>query len=241
MRAKALRRWLGACLLGLGAAAGCSHCKSCQSGSDGRNCSAWPASFPTPSTMASPRPADTAFAYGPSPGQTGLVSPYVIHTPPPQPAAPAYASAAPAVPPAPSSDEMSEPPLPVIRTGPVEGHSLFPRNEPPPPRRSYADVTAAACFAHGPDYGWLRGRVEYSRLSKGWRLRYASVDEDDRFGGSVTLADGSQLRTLKDGDLVEVRGRLADPAADAASPLYQVEALAKARPSGPAERPAHAE
>jgi hypothetical protein len=102
-------------------------------------------------------------------------------------------------------------------------------------------VTAAPCFAHAQDYGWLRGRVEYSRLSKGWRLRYASVDEPDRFGGSVTLADGSQLRTLKDGDTVEVRGRLADPAADAAAPLYQVEALVKARPSGAAEPPAHAE
>jgi hypothetical protein len=239
MRAKALRRWLGACLLGLGAAAGCSRCATCHSGSDCPTCSA-PSVVPTAS-VTYPGPVNTAAGYGAGPGQTGLVSPYVIHTPPASP--PAFASAAPAAPPQQSPEETSEPgapPLPVVRTGPVEGRSLFPRNEPPP-RRSFADVTADACFAHAKDYGWLRGRVEYSRLSKGWRLRYASVDEDDRFGGSVTLADGSPLRALKDGDLVEVRGRLADPAADSASPVYQVEALAKARPSGTAETPAHAE
>jgi hypothetical protein len=235
MRAQALRRWLGACLLGLGAAAGCNRRTTCPSGSDCPTCSA-PSVVPSTASMTYPRPANTAAGL---PGQTGLVSPYVIHTPPAP--APAFVSAPPAVAHAPSAEETSEPPLPIIRTGPVEGHSLFPRNEPPPPRRSFADVTADACFAHAKDYAWLRGRVEYSRLSKGWRLRYASVDEDDRYGGSVTLADGSHLRALKDGDLVEVRGRLADPAADAASPLYQVEGLVKARPSGAAEPPAHAE
>ncbi len=240
MRAQALRRWLGACLVGLGAAAGCSRCTTCHSGSDCPTCAAPSVAAPTAVAMNYPRPVNTAAGYGASAGPTGLVSPYVIHTPPPAPA-PAYASAPAADSPAAGAAETSEPPLPVIRTGSVEGRSLFPRNEPPPPRRSFADVTADACFAHAKDYAWLRGRVEYSRLSKGWRLRYASVDEADRYGGSVTLADGSHLRSLKDGDLVEVRGRLSDPGAESASPLYQVEALAKARPSGAAEPPAHAE
>src|SRR5262249_23657811 len=152
---------------------------------------------------------------------TGGVSPYAIHAAPPPPTV-TYSTATPS--PA-ATEEAAEPgaPPPVIRTGPGEAKSIFPRTEPPPPRRSVAAVTADARFAHAKDYGWLGGRVEYSRLSKGWRLRYASVDEDDRFGGSVALADGSQVRTLKDGDLVEVRGRLADPGADAASPLYQIE------------------
>ena len=242
MRAKALRRWLGACLLGLGAAAGCSRCTTCHSGSECPTCSAPSVVPPATASLTYPRPVNTGAGYGAWPGQTGGVSPYVIHTPAPLP--PNYAGATAAVPHSPATEETSEPgapPLPVIRTGPVEGRSPFPRNEPPPPRRSFADVTADACFAHAKDYGWLRGRVEYSRLSKGWRLRYASVDEDDRFGGSVTLADGIHLHSLKDGDLVEVRGRLADPAADSASPLYQVEVLVKARPSGAAEPPAHAE
>jgi hypothetical protein len=191
--------------------------------------------------MTYPLPTATGAGYGARPGQTGGVSPYATYTMPAPPPSVAAATAAPRPSGTEETAEPTSPPLPVIRSGPVEGRSLFPRSEPPPPRRSFADVTADACFAHAKDYGWLRGRVEYSRLSKGWRLRYASVDEDDRFGGSVTLAAGSHLRTLKDGDLVEVRGRLADAAADSASPLYQVESLAKARPSGAAEPPAHAE
>src|SRR5699024_3491236 len=85
---------------------------------------------------------------------------------------------------------------------PHQARREFPCVEPGPVRRSYTDVTAAACFAHGPDYGWLCGRVEYSRLSKGWRLRYASVDEDDRYGGSVTLVPDPKLDILKDGQYV---------------------------------------
>jgi hypothetical protein len=238
MPAHALRRWLGACLLGLGAAAGCSRCTTCPSGSDCPTCSA-PSLYPIRAfPPLSARPAQSGPGYAAWPGQTGSISPYVIHTP-----APGAATAMAAAPHAPATEETSEPaaPPPQVRTGPVEGRSLFPRYEPPPSRRSFADVTADACFAHARDYAWLRGRVEYSRLSKGWRLRYASVDEDDRYGGSVTLADGTQLRSLKDGDLVEVRGRLADPGADTASPLYQVEGLVKARLQGGAEPRAHAE
>src|SRR5579872_355327 len=136
MRAKALRRWLGACLLGLGAAAGCHRCTTWSSGSDGRTCpapSAVPHDTAVPTTY--PRPANTAAGYGAWTNQTGAgVSPYAIHATP----APAYASAPAAAPPA----AAEAAPLPVIRTGSVEGRSLFPRNEPPPPRRSFADVTA---------------------------------------------------------------------------------------------------
>jgi hypothetical protein len=70
------------------------------------------------------------------------------------------------------------------------------------------DVTAAPCFGHAPDYSWLSGQVEYSRLSMGWRLRYASVDEEDRYGGSVTLSENRDLDRLKDGQYILVRGHL---------------------------------
>ena len=238
MRAIVLRLWLGACLLGLGAAAGCNHCATCHSGT-----SAAPSAVPPSAAVAAtnPGPAQAAAGPGASTSPVGGVSPDAIHTaPPPPPAVTSSTADAPRQPATEETAESSSPPLPVVRTGPVEGKSIFPRTEPPPPR-SFADVTADGCFAHAKDYGWLRGRVEYSRLSKAWRLRYASDDEDDRYGGSVTLADGSQVRTLKDGDQVEVRGRLADPGADAVSPLYQIESLVKARQSGGAEPPAHDE
>jgi hypothetical protein len=116
---------------------------------------------------------------------------------------------------------------------PHENRLLFPRRETGPARRSYTDVTAAPCFAHAKDYGWLCGRVEYSRLSKGWRLRYASVDKPDRFGGSVTLAPDSKLDALKEGQYVRVNGRLADGAAGL-SPPYEVESLTPvAHPNDP--------
>jgi hypothetical protein len=108
---------------------------------------------------------------------------------------------------------------------PHEERLMSPRADTEPPRRPSTDVTAAPCFAHARDYGWLRGRVEFSRLSKGWRLRYASVDEEDRYGGSVTLVPGpNTLGALKDGQYVRVTGHLADDAAGL-SPEYEVESL----------------
>ncbi len=107
---------------------------------------------------------------------------------------------------------------------PQQERLLFPRTESGPVRRSYTDVTAAPCFGHGPDYGWLCGRVEYSRLSKGWRLRYASVDEADRYGGSVTLVADPKLDALKDGQYVRITGRLADRP-PGLSPEYEVESV----------------
>jgi hypothetical protein len=224
---KTLRRWLGAGLLGLGAAAGCSHSTTCANCGNCPTCS-------SPMARAAPAAHSAAVAYGrqvtAGPGFPTWLSQPV--------AAPTFTYST-----APAPQETAGPAeaAPPVNTGPVDGRSPFPRAEAPPPRRSFADVTAAACFGHAPDYSWLRGRVEFSRLSKGWRLRYASVDEDDRFGGSVSLAEGIHLHSLKEGDLVEVHGRLADPGADGASPFYLVSSLARLGTPGGAEQPAHAE
>jgi hypothetical protein len=82
------------------------------------------------------------------------------------------------------------------------------RGEPPPVRRSFVDTTAQPFFSHAADYSWLQGQVEYSHLSKGWRLRYASVDSEDAYGGSVTLADSEFLKNLKDGQYIRVEGSI---------------------------------
>jgi hypothetical protein len=109
--------------------------------------------------------------------------------------------------------------------GGVENHTGFPRGELEPQRRSFVDVTAAPCFGHADDYTWLSGQLEYSRLSMAWRLRYASVDEVDRFGGSVTLIENGDLRKLKDGQYVMVRGHLNNPADAGTAPSYRIESL----------------
>lgn len=113
---------------------------------------------------------------------------------------------------------------------PVVEHVVAPRfsnlhGESIPARRVFHDITASPCFAKAEDYSWLQGQVEYTRLSKSWRLRYASVDEEDRFGGSVTLTGDTVLDSLKDGEYVRIRGYLPNPDARGSAPTYRVEAI----------------
>jgi hypothetical protein len=99
------------------------------------------------------------------------------------------------------------PPLPE-RVADASPRPTFPRAEPTTTRRSYVDLSAAPCFSHAPDYSWLVGQVEHSRAAREWRLRYASVDEADRFGGRVVLIENQHVGYLADGQYVQVRGHL---------------------------------
>jgi hypothetical protein len=93
-------------------------------------------------------------------------------------------------------------------------------------RKSYVDITASPCFSHADDYRWLKGQVQYSPFNKTWRLRYASVDETDRYGGSVTLMSDRDLDSnLKDGQYVSVQGGLMDPEGKGTAPTYRVDSL----------------
>jgi len=113
------------------------------------------------------------------------------------------------------------------------------RGEEAPQRKSFTDISAHSSFGHAPDYSWLSGEVQYSRISKGWRLRYASVDEDDPYGGSVTLVEQPLPRGLKDGQFVRVQGHLDSPGAKGISPPYQIDSVqpieASASPAAPAQ------
>jgi hypothetical protein len=108
------------------------------------------------------------------------------------------------------------------------------RGEEPPQRKSFTDISAHSSFAHAPDYTWLSGEVEYSRIGKGWRLRYASVDEEDPYGGSVTLTEHTLLHGLKDGQIVRVQGRLSSSTAKGTAPPYLIDSLQPIGPSEPA-------
>jgi len=64
-------------------------------------------------------------------------------------------------------------------------------------------------YGHDADYAWLRGRLEYSRIDRRWKLRYIPIDgETDRYGGSVVLPDPSLLGGCERGDFIEARGQL---------------------------------
>jgi hypothetical protein len=79
-------------------------------------------------------------------------------------------------------------------------------------------------FAHSVDYTELKGQLQNSRLTKGWRLRYAPIDETDEYGGSVRFTEDSQMDGFEDGQMVRVRGRLIADGARIA-PYYRVDAI----------------
>jgi hypothetical protein len=121
-------------------------------------------------------------------------------------------------------DSPEPKPLPAAVVAPPPANSvpgtLFPRAEPGQRRKTYTDLTAAPCFAHAPDYSWVIGQAEYSSISKQWRLRYASVDEFDRYGGHLVLIENQFVRNLRDGMHVHVHGHIVNPESAGTDPTY---------------------
>lgn len=78
---------------------------------------------------------------------------------------------------------------------------------------------------HAPDFKWVVGELAYSHAKKEWRLRYAGLDSDDRYGGSVTLSGADQFADrMESGKLVHVEGEMLDKDAKTA-PRFRVKAL----------------
>ncbi len=63
--------------------------------------------------------------------------------------------------------------------------------------------------ANAEDYTWVTGQLYYVNTDGGlWVVRYAPVDKEDRFGGSVVLAAAVNMDGFRDGDLVTVHGEV---------------------------------
>jgi hypothetical protein len=92
-------------------------------------------------------------------------------------------------------------------------------------RRSFADITAHPCFSRAPDYSWLQGELHYAHVRNVWTLRYASCDEEDRYGGSVTLTDLGRTDNLRSGQMVRVEGQVVDPDSRDIRPAYRVRSI----------------
>lgn len=61
------------------------------------------------------------------------------------------------------------------------------------------------------DYSWITGQLFYVHTDGGrWVLRYTTVDQVDRFGGSVVLAPVTEMRNFREGDLVCAHGDILD-------------------------------
>jgi hypothetical protein len=140
------------------------------------------------------------------------------------------------VPPVPDSIQPPapepEPPPAVLPTAHLAaaGPAVRPALEAPVARRTFTDITADPRFAHEPGYGWLVGTLDYSRVQKSWVLRYASVEEEDRYGGSVALVGPGDMNGFTSGQLVRVEGHLLDPESKQPRPPYRVRAV---QPAGP--------
>lgn len=77
-------------------------------------------------------------------------------------------------------------------------------------------------FGRAPDYTWLQGELLFSSVRGVWRLRYAAADDEDPYGGSVTLVHVDANLCLQAGQHVRVRGKLINPRTTEPSPYYHV-------------------
>ncbi len=64
-------------------------------------------------------------------------------------------------------------------------------------------------YAHAQDYRWLVGQLQRVHSPQHqWKIRYAALDEDDEWGGSMVLSQDARLDRCKDGDMVYVEGEI---------------------------------
>ena len=192
MKRNAIKRWMGACLLGSALATGCSQLES--------------------------RVADRPPWVGHSVARPQITKPAFAQRKPEEPHVKVSRNGPPPdTLPAAASEEKD---TGITQTA-LDGGKTSPPGDLGPARKSFVDVTAHPCFSHAEDYSWLSGQIQHSRIAKAWRLRYASVDEVDPYGGSVTLMDDARVAGLKDGDFVRVHGRFVNPEGKGIAPPYE--------------------
>jgi hypothetical protein len=209
MRRPLLRSWLGTSLLSSVVALGCLHtergCPTC-----GDHVSVVRGREAAPQLGVNPFPAVAqagSSPYGAVPAVTVTAAPSAAEQPPAE-VVPATHAADPE-----ANDTADK----------VEWHGGgWAARTGPVPRRTFTDITAHPAFGHAPDYSWLVGSLDYVKSRQAWCLRYASVDEDDRYGGTVTLVDAGPMTGYRSGQLVRVTGEMVDRPV----PGYRVRALA---------------
>jgi hypothetical protein len=76
---------------------------------------------------------------------------------------------------------------------------------------------------HAADFSWIVGQLEFLNMKNQWRVRYASYDADDKFGGVVALSGVDHVAgQLKEGMAVRLQGQLVESDSKKASPEYFV-------------------
>ncbi len=139
-------------------------------------------------------PANSVSSFRPAPWPPGLVLPKVV-TP-----SPAFAS-----------------------TGQTKRPSVQPRLQLVTPIKAPpVQAPRQTARGHAPDHCWLVGYLCRDEKSPRWRVRYADVEENDSYGGSLELRNAEPPPGYLPGQLVRVEGDLLDPAPHEITPVYQV-------------------
>jgi hypothetical protein len=130
---------------------------------------------------------------------------------------------APAQPTMQTAPRMSTTEPPLLRPTPLQQPALAPTPAPAfvaPASRPGVKVESNAAVPEvgkkfqekvgcAPDHSWITGQLFYVHADGGrWVLRYTSVGEQDKFGGSVVLAPGVDMKNYREGDLVSVNGKV---------------------------------
>jgi hypothetical protein len=130
--------------------------------------------------------------------------------------------------PAEVNHEMTAPPVapPKQSAAPrliAERFPVSPPTKPATPVPAPAAPYVGAGYHHNAGYTSLVGELYYNPRQNTWRLRYAGVDEEDRYGGSVTLDSvGREMSLFKPGQYVRVDGALVNPQSREVSPAFRV-------------------
>jgi hypothetical protein len=78
-------------------------------------------------------------------------------------------------------------------------------------------------YYHNDNYSMLAGELHYNPRTDTWRLRYATVDIVDVFGGSVTLSNAAnRMQGYQSGQMVLIEGEVAEMDATSVSPSYKI-------------------
>lgn len=125
--------------------------------------------------------------------------------------------------------------MPASQEPPLAGSKAAAASPAPEPvlRASYVPKIGAA-----EDYSWVTGQLLYLHAAgQGfWVVRYAPVDQEDRYGGSVVLAGATNMRNFREGDLVCVHGEVLNDGRATkylGGPLYRAESLQMIERSDP--------
>jgi hypothetical protein len=76
------------------------------------------------------------------------------------------------------------------------------------------------------DYSWIQGELRYVHVNGGaWVVRYAPLDKNDKYGGSVVLSRDSRMQRYRDGDFVRIEGEILSDTSTVflGGPLYRIQ------------------